>query len=362
MKVSPMLTKILSDSLEEAKKAHHQFFTPEHILSVALRDDFICQILHNSGSDNNLLRSKISDYISNSIPVISEDANPDMIDNPIESSGFQSVMNRAVFHCISCSADVIDITDILVSMLEETKNYCSYYMKTSGIDKLKLLETISRMKNTGDKNKNPRRIVPLSSNPFPDGFSSNNQGGLDRFTINLTEMAKKNQLDTLIGRDEELERTIQILCRRTKNNPLHVGDAGVGKTAVTYGLAQRIVEGLVPDFLKDFTIYSLDIGLLLAGSKFRGDFEERLHSVIDELKNNKKSILFIDEIHMIMGAGTNGNSQLDAANLLKPALADGSIRIIGSTTYEEFSSHFENDLKLSEFSTVYVINMKTIMK
>ena len=347
MKVSPMLTKILSDSLEEAKKAHHQFFTPEHILSVALRDDFICQILHNSGSDNNLLRSKISDYISNSIPVISEDANPDMIENPIESSGFQSVMNRAVFHCISCSADVIDITDILVSMLEETKNYCSYYMKTSGIDKLKLLETISRMKNTGDKNKNPRRIVPLSSNPFPDGFSSNNLGGLDRFTINLTEMAKKNQLDTLIGRDEELERTIQILCRRTKNNPLHVGDAGVGKTAVTYGLAQRIVEGLVPDFLKDFTIYSLDIGLLLAGSKFRGDFEERLHSVIDELKNNKKSILFIDEIHMIMGAGTNGNSQLDAANLLKPALADGSIRIIGSTTYEEFSSHFEKDRALA---------------
>ena len=148
MKVSPMLTKILSDSLEEAKKAHHQFFTPEHILSVALRDDFICQILHNSGSDNNLLRSKISEYISNSIPVITEKANPDMIENPIESSGFQSVMNRAVFHCISCSADVIDITDILVSMLEETKNYCSYYMKTSGIDKLKLLETISRMKNT----------------------------------------------------------------------------------------------------------------------------------------------------------------------------------------------------------------------
>ena len=348
MKVSPMLTKILSDSLDEAKKAHHQFFTPEHVLAVALRDDFVCQILQNSGGNFTTLRSKLSEYVANSIPVISADANPEMIENPVESVGFQSVMNRAVFHCISCSADVIDITDLLVSMLDETKNYCSYFMKTSGVDKLKLLETISRIKNVQEMKNNSSgstRVVPPNS--FQDGFPSNNQGGLDRFTINITELAKKKKLDALIGRDEELERTIQILCRRTKNNPLHVGDAGVGKTAITYGLAQRIVEGLVPDFLKDFTIYSLDIGLLLAGSKFRGDFEERLHSVIDELKNNKKCILFIDEIHMIMGAGTNGNSQIDAANLLKPALSDGSIRIIGSTTYEEFSAHFEKDRALA---------------
>ena len=147
MKVSPMLTKILSDSLDEAKKAHHQFFTPEHVLAVALRDDFVCQILQNSGGNFTTLRSKLSEYVANSIPVISADANPEMIENPVESVGFQSVMNRAVFHCISCSADVIDITDLLVSMLDETKNYCSYFMKTSGVDKLKLLETISRIKN-----------------------------------------------------------------------------------------------------------------------------------------------------------------------------------------------------------------------
>ena len=346
MKVSPMLTKILSESMDEARKAHHQFFTPEHILAVALKDDFVCHILYESGGNFNLLRSKISEHLATKVPVISADANPELISNPVESAGFQAVMNRAVFHCVSCSAEIIDITDILVSMLEESKNFCSYYMKISGVDKFRLIETISRIRNV-QNSKKANTANPNNSNPFQDGFPSNNQGGLERFAINLTELAKKNQLDTLIGRDEELERTIQILCRRSKNNPLHVGDAGVGKTAVTYGLAQRIVEGQVPDFLKGFTIYSLDIGLMLAGSKFRGDFEERLHSVIDELKNDKKSILFIDEIHMIMGAGTNGNSQLDAANLLKPALADGSIRIIGSTTYEEFSAHFEKDRALA---------------
>ena len=345
MKVSPMLTKILSDSLAEAKQAHHQFFTPEHVLDVALRDDFVCHILYESGGNFNLLREKLAEHIATNIPVISADADPEIISAPVESAGFQSVMNRAVFHCVSSSSEVIDITDILVSMLEETKNYCSYFLRTSGVDKLKLLETVSKIKGVHGTKKviNPS----ANPNPFGEGFGSNNQGGLDRFAVNLTELAKKKQLDTLIGREEELERTIQILCRRTKNNPLHVGDAGVGKTAVTYGLAQRIVDGLVPDFLKGFTIYSLDIGLLLAGSKFRGDFEERLHSVIDELKDNKKSILFIDEIHMIMGAGTNGNSQIDAANLLKPALADGSIRIIGSTTYEEYTTHFEKDRALS---------------
>ncbi|MBR5032751.1 MAG: AAA family ATPase, partial [Treponema sp.] len=158
---------------------------------------------------------------------------------------------------------------------------------------------------------------------------------------------KKGAYDVLVGRDEEIERTVQILCRRSKNNPLHVGDAGVGKTAIIQGLAQRIVSGDVPDILKGFTIYSLDLGLLLAGTKFRGDFEERLHNVIDELKEKKKSILFIDEIHMIMGAGTNGSSQMDAANLLKPALSDGSIRLIGSTTFEEYAAHFEKDRALS---------------
>ena len=163
----------------------------------------------------------------------------------------------------------------------------------------------------------------------------------------MTKLAKEGAYDALIGRNDEIERTIQILCRRVKNNPLHVGDAGVGKTAITQGLAQRIVNGQVPSELKDFSVYALDIGLLLAGSKFRGDFEDRLHTVVEELVENKKSILFIDEIHMIMGAGTNGNTQIDAANLLKPFLSSGKIRCIGSTTYDEYAKNFEKDKALA---------------
>ena len=323
MKVSPMLTKILADSLNEAKKSHHQFFTPEHVLSVALADDFVCHILAESGSNCYQLKEALTDHLANKIPVICPEANPDIISSPLESAGFQAVMNRAVFHCITSESEVIDITDVLVSMFEENRNYCSYYLKNSGVEHYKLLETITRVK--GVHGTAQKAGTKKQQNPqFPEGMTSNNEGGLDRFAVNLTEMAKKGQFDTLIGREEELERTIQILCRRTKNNPLHVGDAGVGKTAITYGLAQRIVDNKVPKVLRDFTIYSLDLGLLLAGSKFRGDFEERLHSIIEELQQKKKSILFIDEIHMIMGAGTNGNSSMDAANLLKPALADGA--------------------------------------
>ncbi len=345
MKVSPMLTKILSESLAQAKTSHHEFLTPEHILSVALENDFVCHILQESGSDADALKSNITDYLSNKVPVVSEHANEELVNAPVESSGFQSVMNRAVFHCVSSESEMIDITDVLVSMFEEKKNYCSYYMRSSGLDKLRLLETISRIKGIHGAQKD--RTQKTSQQQMPEGMMTNNEGGLDRFAVNMTEQAKKGAYDVLVGREDEIERTVQILCRRSKNNPLHVGDAGVGKTAITQGLAQRIVNDEVPDVLKGFTIYSLDLGLLLAGTKFRGDFEERLHSVIDELKEKKKSILFIDEIHMIMGAGSNGSSQMDAANLLKPALADGSIRIIGSTTFEEYTAHFEKDRALA---------------
>ena len=346
MKVSPMLSKILSESLVQAKINRHEFFTPEHVLAVALQNDFVCHILTESGSDAEALRSNLSDFLANKVPVVSENANSKLMNAPVESAGFQSVMNRAVFHCVSSDSEMIDITDVLVSMFDEKRNYCSYYMRSSGLDKLRLLETIGRIKGVHGSQKE-RSKNSNQTQQIPPELMSNNEGGLERFAVDMTEQAKKGMYDVLIGREEEIERTVQVLCRRSKNNPLHVGDAGVGKTAITQGLAQRIVNGDVPDMLKGFTIYSLDVGLLLAGSKFRGDFEERLHSVIDELKEKKKSILFIDEIHMIMGAGSNGSSQMDAANLLKPALADGSIRIIGSTTFEEYSAHFEKDRALS---------------
>ena len=349
MKVSPMLTKILSESLLNAKQSHHQFFTPEHVLAAAIRNEFVENLLSASGADFEYLKSHLHSYLNTKMPLVSEQANPDLVKGPVESAGFQNMMNKAVFHCVASSSDVIDITDVLVSMYDEGRNYCSYFLKTSGVDRLKLLEIISRNKPVSrESTDNPYgRKTQGNQAGIPEGLLSNNAGGLERFATNLTELAKKGAFDQLIGREEELERTIQVLCRRTKNNPLHVGDAGVGKTAITQGLAQRIIEGRVPQALKDFTIYSLDIGLLLAGSKFRGDFEERLHSIIDELKQKKKVILFIDEIHMIMGAGTNGNSQMDAANLLKPVLASGEVKFIGSTTFEEYSKNFEKDRALA---------------
>ena len=347
MKVSTMLSRILSESLLVAKDFHHEFFTPEHVLATAIRDEFVEQLLANSGGDTKELKSEVSNYLTTQLPVISENANPELIKSPVESAGFQAMMNRAVFHCISCDSDMIDITDILLSMFDESRNYSSYFLKVCGVERLKLMENITKVR--------PSKRIPQSNGqgqpgatPGQDGMpGSNNAGGLKRFAVNMTELASKGAYDVLVGREAEIERTIQVLCRRTKNNPLHVGDAGVGKTAITQGLAQRIVNNQVPDILKGYTIYSLDIGLLLAGSKFRGDFEERLHSVIDELKEKKKAILFIDEIHMIMGAGGNGSSQVDAANLLKPVLSTGEVKFIGSTTFEEYSKNFEKDRALA---------------
>ena len=343
MKVSNTLSRILSESLLVAKDFHHEFFTPEHVLATAIRDEFVEQLLQNSGGDTKELKTEVSNYLTTQLPVISENANPDIIKAPVESAGFQAMMNRAVFHCISCDSDMIDITDILLSMFDESRNYSSYFLKTCGVERLKLMENITKIR--------PLKKIPQGQQPAPGDMpgvaGTNNAGGLKRFAVNMTELASKGAYDVLVGREAELERTIQVLCRRSKNNPLHVGDAGVGKTAITQGLAQRIVNGQVPDILKGYTVYALDIGLLLAGSKFRGDFEERLHSVIDELKEKKKSILFIDEIHMIMGAGSNGSTQVDAANLLKPVLASGEIKCIGSTTFEEFSKNFEKDRALA---------------
>lgn len=337
IKVSPILAKILSEALLYAKQNLHQFLTPEHILSCSLNEKIVKDFLVESGADFQKLKTDVTHYLDTETPRIVEFAAKGNMTNPIESAGFQSVMNRAVLHCISADKTVIDITDIFVSMIEEKTNYCSYFLRINGVDKLKLIEIISK-NNTNSKN-----MIP----PGMEEFVTNNKGGLKRFCTDFTQLAKDGLFDTLIGRNEEIERTIQILCRRTKNNPLHVGDAGVGKTAITQGLAQRIVEGKVPNSLKNFSLYSLNLGSLLAGAKFRGDFEERLNSILNELKEKKNCILYIDEIHMIMGAGTNGSTQMDAANLLKPILATGEVKFIGSTTFDEYQKNFEKDRALA---------------
>ena len=345
MKISSLLGKILSEALLLVKKSNHEFLTPEHLLFAALESDQVCELLDSAGCKIEPLKQDLGAYLQTKIPLRADFAeNPEK--NPLETLGFQSVMNRAVFHCVSSSRTIVDVPDVLVSMLDEKKNYCSYFLLRNGTERMKLLEIISRMKNAAEAIEQENyRNSPMfdSSNPAGKGRKS----ALEKFCVDMTKEAAKGSYDKFIGREEEIERTIQILCRRVKNNPLHVGDAGVGKTAVTQGLAQRIVEGRVPSELKDSKIYSLDIGLLLAGSKFRGDFEERLHAVVDEVVAKKNAILFIDEIHMIMGAGTNGNTNIDAANLLKPVLATGKIRVIGSTTFEEYSKNFEKDRALA---------------
>ncbi len=356
MKISSLLAKVLTESLIRAKRSNHEFLTPEHILVSAIKADQVREILSNCNGDVGALECDLEVYLENQVPVM--DQSSDMSKNPAETIGFQSVMNRAVFHCVSSNRSMVDISDVLVSLYEEKDNHCSYFMKKNGIEKNSLIEAIVKYRR---ENKEPADdpsvsgvvVGPAGSRPVNDMQMQNNGGqkqkksALEKFCVNMTEKCRNGEYDVLVGRTEEIQRTIQILCRRVKNNPLHVGDAGVGKTAVTQGLVQKIIEGSVPEELKDCTVYSLDLGLLLAGSKFRGDFEERLHAVVDELVNQKKSILFIDEIHMIMGAGTNGNSSTDAANLLKPILSTGKIRVIGSTTFEEYTKNFEKDRALA---------------
>lgn len=345
MKISSVLGKVLSDALVLAKKSGHEFLTPEHLLRAALNTEVVCGVLSQAGTDLKKLRDGIDFFLDTKVPCVDDPSSK----GPLESVAFQSVMNRAVFNCVSSERSAVDVTDVLVSMLDEKKNYCCYYLMISGVDRVMLLEAISRMRRQERPSAQPGIIQLSEGDPSVQGMNpaANRKNALERFTVDMTAAASRGEYDLLVGRQDEIERTIQILCRRVKNNPLHVGDAGVGKTAVTQGLAQRIVQGKVPPELKESRIFSLDIGALMAGSKFRGDFEERLHAVVDEIVKLKNAILFIDEIHMIMGAGSNGTSNMDAANLLKPALASGKMRVIGSTTFEEFSKSFEKDHALA---------------
>lgn len=482
IKISSVVQKVLDQAWTDARIRGHEYVTPEHMLLALLDHPSALKILTLCGADLSYIYESTDEYLRKNIPVLTTK-------EPLQTLGFQDVLQRAVLHCRSAEKPVLDMTDILVSLLDEQKNYCSYFMRRGGIDRLVLLEVISHGlvdDEAGDEygaSSGPDLFVPsddddedgmddgsggargssgggvaggttggtAGGNPkhgrepysrmedadnvddtddpmFPDDFfnggaegpnrrrssgtasrrggsgspsgnsddcAGENSGGensggenslfgdgglegghdngleggrdalsdalsdaglrpkspkrafLERFTTELTSLAKSGKLEPLIGRAEELERTIQVLCRRMKNNPVHVGDAGVGKTAITEGLAQRIAARDVPPLLYDYEIYSLDMGSLVAGTKFRGDFEERIKKVVDELLKKEKIILFIDEIHTIIGAGSTGGGTLDASNLLKPVLTSGRIRCIGSTTYEEYNKYFEKDHALA---------------
>lgn len=365
MRLEKDLEQMLNDTYNYAQKNMHEFVTPEHLLYVSMHYDYVMDLLFACGANVAAILNDLEDFFSKKIEKIeSKDAPSDF--EPVPTLGFKSVIESASAHALSSGKKKVGITDVLVRLYETENNYCSYILKKNGIEHLQLLEVITDWIYPNQEDKDFEEDfddislqddssfeyddVPFDSSKENDSHRKDKKSrtsALEKYTTNLTQKAASGELDSLIGRENEIERTVQILCRRTKNNPLHVGDAGVGKTAITEGLAQMIAAGNVPPFLKDFSVYSLDMASLLAGTKYRGDFEERLKKVTKELIKKEKAILFIDEIHTIVGAGTSGNGALDAANILKPILSGSKIRCIGSTTFEEYTKIFEKDRALA---------------
>ena len=338
--INKELSATLGFAVKEAKKRRHEYVSIEHILFAILNDTTGIEIVENCGGDVDNLLDSLENFFEEKIERI-----PEGDDYVLQQTiGFQRVIQRAVNHARSAEKQEVAVADVLASIFLEKDSHAEYFLRHEGVTRLDVLNYISHS---------------IAKDPFTD-----DSGGLMRpgkeerdrrqktnplklFTLNLIELAAEGKLDPLIGRGAELERTMQVLCRRRKNNPVFVGDPGVGKTAMAEGLAQKIQKGEVPDLLEDMEIFSLDLGGLLAGTKFRGDFEQRLKGVIAELQKKPKAILFIDEIHTIVGAGATSSGSMDASNILKPVLASGEIRCIGSSTFEEFKNHFEKDRALS---------------
>jgi ATP-dependent Clp protease ATP-binding subunit ClpA len=348
MEINAELNQIIIAGYNEAKERHHEYITPEHLLYAALYFDRGQEIIARCGGDLNRLKEKLEKFFDTHVPVVEGV-------EPIQSVMFQSIMERALMHCLSAEKEEVELGDVLVAMYDEKDSYAVYFMSQEGISRLELLNYISHgiavmPEKEGEEEEEEEKAQPPRGQRRSSEEEAENRGKskiLEMFTTELTEKARRGEIDPLIGREDILERTIQVLCRRLKNNPVHVGDPGVGKTAITEGLAQLIVEGKVPKNLKGYRIYALDMGSLLAGTKYRGDFEERMKKVLTELQKQEKVILFIDEIHTVVGAGAVSGGSMDASNILKPVLTSGKLRCIGSTTYEEYRKYFDKDRALS---------------
>ncbi|WP_448211609.1 ATP-dependent Clp protease ATP-binding subunit ClpA [Colwellia sp. MEBiC06753] len=337
-----MLNKDLEISLNlafrQAKDSRHEFMTVEHLLLALLDNPSALDALKACGADMPKLRKSLIDFIGETTPVIPE-GEEDRETQP--TLGFQRVLQRAVFHVQSSGKNEVNGSNVLVAIFSEQESQAAYILKKSDITRLDIVNFISHgisKIDQGGENA-PHEEIEQQQSEEPRVVES--------FAVNLNEEAVKGNIDPLIGRDDELERTLQVLSRRRKNNPLFVGEAGVGKTAIAEGLAALIVEGKVPEFLADGVIYSLDMGALLAGTKYRGDFEKRFKSLLKELEREENAILFIDEIHTIIGAGAASGGMMDASNLIKPLLSSGKLRCLGSTTYQEYQSIFEKDRALA---------------
>ncbi|MBW5290665.1 MAG: ATP-dependent Clp protease ATP-binding subunit ClpA [Candidatus Ruthia sp. Asou_11_S2] len=319
--------------MTQARNNRLEFITVEHLLLALLNIDEVVTFLRNKRVDIDEFQNELEGYIDSHTPLIVLDSNVDIV----PTVGFQRVLQRSVYQTQSAQRNTVYAMNVLVSIFSEKESHAVYLLKLNNISRLDAME--------GILNRVPESIT--SELKIELDKKKSNQSSLATYTINLCEKAKSGQIDPLFGREEEVVRTVQVLSRRRKNNPLFVGLAGVGKTAIAQGIALKIVEGKVPDVLKKASIYSLDIGVLIAGTKYRGDFEKRLKAVLTDLEKIPQAILFIDEIHTLIGAGSVSGGSLDASNLLKPALADGTLRCMGSTTYEEYRKVFEKDHALS---------------
>jgi ATP-dependent Clp protease ATP-binding subunit ClpA len=337
------LEQTLHNALTAASSRHHEYATLEHLLLALIEDTHASKVMAACGVELDELREAVATYLDNELDALKTESGND----PSPTSGFQRVVQRAILHVQSSGREEVTGANVLVALFSERESYAVYFLQQQDMSRLDAVSYISHGVGKAGQPTEAREVKGTEEEKAQkaDG-AKKNESALKQFTVDLNEKAKNGKVDPLIGRGPEVDRTIQILCRRSKNNPLYVGDPGVGKTAIAEGLARKIVEGDVPDVLLEAVIYSLDMGALLAGTRYRGDFEERLKQVVNELEKLPHAVLFIDEIHTVIGAGATSGGAMDASNLLKPALSGGTIRCIGSTTYKEFRNHFEKDRAL----------------
>ena len=339
------LEATLHNALGAAASRKHEYATLEHLLLALIDDDHASKVMIACGVDTGDLKDAVTHYLDTELESLRLEGESD----PSPTSGFQRVVQRAILHVQSSGRDEVTGANVLVALFSERESYAVYFLQQQDMSRLDAVSYIShgvgKASETGESSK-PEGAEDREEKKQGADAKGKQESALKQFCVDLNEKAKIGKVDPLIGRGPEVDRTVQILCRRSKNNPLYVGEPGVGKTAIAEGLARKIIEGDVPDVLKEAVIYSLDMGALLAGTRYRGDFEERLKAVVNELEKLPHAILFIDEIHTVIGAGATSGGAMDASNLLKPALSGGVIRCIGSTTYKEFRNHFEKDRAL----------------
>ncbi|MGQ0834412.1 MAG: ATP-dependent Clp protease ATP-binding subunit ClpA [Gammaproteobacteria bacterium] len=336
--LSNELEYCLNDAFHQAREARHEYLTVEHLLLAILDTPKVREVLRGCGAELPRLKQELKEHLEQTTPRLEEGEEREV--QP--TLGFQRVLQRAVFHVQSSGKKEVGVPNVLVAIFSEKQSHAVYLLNRQHVTRLDVVNYISHGLSKLPDEKTDKEEVSTEGERETEGSSA-----LEKYATNLNRLAQDGKIDPLIGRKLEIERTIEILCRRRKNNPLYVGEAGVGKTAIAEGLARLIIEGKVPEVLSDCTVYALDMGALIAGTKYRGDFEKRLKGVITELKKQPGAILFIDEIHTVIGAGAASGGVMDASNLIKPVLTNGEIRCIGSTTYQEYRGIFEKDHALA---------------